>query len=105
MDRNDRNHPSRQGCPSARRNLKKADDEIADLTYRKRIGGLCSLGHPARDGEALLSCGSCGVDPTGLREEDKPYLKRSPPWSLHTGLPHGQPDGTAVEKSAAAIVA
>ena len=29
----------------------------------------------------------------------------SPPWSLHTGLLHGQPGGTAAEKSAAAIVA
>lgn len=42
------------------------------------------LGSPARDGEALSSCGSGEVDPTGRREEDKPYLKRSPPWSLHT---------------------
>ena len=47
----------------------------------------------------------CGVDPTGLREEDKPYLRRSLLWSAHPGLPLGQPGGTGVEKSAEAIVA
>jgi hypothetical protein len=62
-------------------------------------------GHPARDGEAQLSSGAAGVDPTGLREEDKPYLRRSLLWSVHTGLPHGQPGGTVAEKSAEAIVA
>ena len=89
---------------AARRDLKKADDEIADSTYRKRIEGLCSVGHPARDGEARKSFGRCEVDPTGLREEGKPYLRRSPFRSAHTGLPHGQPDGTGAEKSAEAIV-
>ena len=29
----------------------------------------------------------CGVDPAGLREEGKPYLRRSPLRSAHTGLP------------------
>ena len=90
---------------AARRNLKKADDEIADSTYRKRISGLCSLGHPARDGEARSSFGSCGVDPTSLREEGKPYLRRSPLWSAHTGLLRQQCRGTGPEKSAEAIVA
>jgi len=37
MDRSDRNHPSKQGRPSPRRDLKKADDEIVDLTDTKRI--------------------------------------------------------------------
>src|SRR5437667_2765822 len=29
----------------------------------------------------------CGVDPAGLREEGESYLRRSPLWSVHTGLP------------------
>jgi len=40
------------------------------------------LGHPARDGEAQLSSGAARVDPTGLREEDEPYLRRSLLWSV-----------------------
>lgn len=40
------------------------------------------LGYPARDGKAQLSSGAAGVDPTGLREEDKPYLRRSLLWSV-----------------------
>jgi hypothetical protein len=32
--------------------LKKADDEIADSTYRKRIRGPLSVGKPATDGDA-----------------------------------------------------
>ena len=47
----------------------------------------------------------CGVDPAGLREEGKPYLRRSPFWSAHTGLPRQQWRGTEAEKSAEAIVA
>jgi hypothetical protein len=37
MDRDDRNHPSKARVSVARRDLKKADDEIADSTYRNRI--------------------------------------------------------------------
>ena len=37
----------------------------------------------------------CGVDPAGLREEGKPYLRRSPFWSAHTGLPRQQCRGVA----------
>jgi hypothetical protein len=47
----------------------------------------------------------CGVDPTGLREEGKSYLRRSRLWSVHTGLPRQQCRGTEAEKSAEAIVA
>ncbi len=46
-----------------------------------------------------------GVNPTGLREGDKPYLRRSRLWSVHTGLPRQQCSGTGVEKSAEAKVA
>ena len=105
MDRNDRNHPSRQGCPLVRRNLKKVDDEIVDLTNRKRIRGLYSVGHPANDGEAQCHSERCGVNPTGLREEANSYLRRSSFWSVHTGLPGQQCSGTGAEKSAEAIVA
>jgi hypothetical protein len=65
-----------------KRNLKKADDEIVDATYRNRIQGLHSVGQPARDGKAQLSFGRYGVNPTGLREEDESYLRRSPFWSV-----------------------
>jgi hypothetical protein len=61
--------------------LKKADDEIADSTHRKRIRGLLSgvnrqttampNSHPER----------WGVNPTSPREEDESYLRRSPFWS------------------------
>jgi hypothetical protein len=40
----------KHACP-ARRGLKKADDEIADSTYRKRIQGFAVLGHPAKGRE------------------------------------------------------
>jgi len=46
----------------------------------------------------------CGVDPAGLREEGKPYLRRSPFWSAHTGLPRQQWRGTETEKSAEAVL-
>ena len=38
----------------------------------------------ARDGEALCHAERCGVNPPGLREEDKPYLRRSPALSAGT---------------------
>src|SRR5271163_2201715 len=42
-----------------------------------------------RPGTGKPDCHSerCGVDPTSLREEGEPYLRRSPPRSAHTGLP------------------
>ena len=54
MDRYDRNHASKQGCPFARRDLKKADDEILEATNSKRISGQC-VGNPASDGDAQSS--------------------------------------------------
>ncbi len=47
MGRDDRNHPSRARVPVARRDLKKADDEIVDSTYRKWIRPM-QLGEPGR---------------------------------------------------------
>ncbi len=45
------------------------------------------------------------VNPTRPGEEGMSYLERSPVWSVHTGLPARQRDGTGSEKSAEAIVA
>jgi len=56
-------------------------------------------------GKSNLSFRSCGVDPASLREEGKSYLRRSPFWSVHTGLPRQQCRGTGAEKSAEAVVA
>jgi hypothetical protein len=60
---------------AARRNLKKADDEIGfDVDVQEADIRPLQLGSPGQDGEALWSCGSCGVDPTGLREERQALL-------------------------------
>ena len=80
--------------PVARRDLKKADDEIADSTYRKRISGLAAWVNRQATGKPNGHSERSGVNPTGLREEGKSYLRRSLLWSVHTGLPRQQCSGT-----------
>jgi hypothetical protein len=105
MDRDDPNHPSRQGCPSRGGIGRKPTTKSRILTYRKRIQGHCSVGHPPRDGEAQLPFRTLWGNSDGPREEGEPYLRRSPLWSAHTGLPQHQCGGTGAEESAEAIVA
>ena len=45
------------------------------------------------------------VDPTGLREEGKSYLRRARSWSKHYRLPLEQSSGIQIEQSAEAVVA
>src|ERR1017187_6459413 len=58
-------------------------------TRRTEIGYKATQYWVTRPGTGKPDCHSecCGVDPAGLREEGKPYLRRSPLWSVHTGLP------------------
>ena len=87
------------GSEESRRRNRGFDVQKADIRPSQRW--------VIRPGTETPDCHSerCRVNPTGPREEDKPYLRRSPLWSVHTGLPRGQSRGTGVEKSAEAIVA
>src|ERR1035441_10596113 len=87
------------GSEESRRRNRGFDVQKADIRPSQRW--------VIRPGTETPDCHSerCRVNPTGPREEDKPYLRRSPLWSVHTGLPREQSRGTGVEKSAEAIVA
>jgi hypothetical protein len=54
--------------PAERRDLKKADDEIADSTYRKRIQGLAARVNRQPTGKPKSHSERCVVNPTGRRE-------------------------------------
>jgi len=56
-------------------------------------------------GSPIVIRNAVWVDPTGLREEGKSYLRRARPWSAHNGLPPEQSGGTETEQSAEAVVA
>src|SRR5205823_2544427 len=57
MDRDDRNHPSKQGCPPQggirRKPMTKSRTRRTETGYE----AIAVLGHPARDGEARWSFG------------------------------------------------
>jgi hypothetical protein len=78
----------------------ESHDEIADSTFRKRIQGLAARVNRQPKGKPKGHSERCGVNPTGLPEEGESYLRRSPFWSVHTGLPRQQCSGTGTEKSA-----
>jgi hypothetical protein len=69
--------------------------------YKAVVGGVTQPGMGMPNSHSDAS----GVDPAGLKEEGRSYLRRSLLWSVHTGLPWAQSRGTGVEKSAEVIVA
>src|SRR5713226_9656222 len=58
MDRDDRNHPSKQGCPSRGGIQRKPTTKSRTRRIETGYEANAVLGHPARDGKARLSFGT-----------------------------------------------
>src|SRR5258708_10775571 len=95
MDRDDRNHPSKQGCPPRggirRKPMTKSRTRRIETGYE----AIAVLGHPARDGKALLSFGTLrgrfggsARRKQGLPQETS-VLVHSPPTTAAAMPPNG----------------
>src|SRR5713226_117374 len=105
MGRNDRNHPSKQGCPSRggirRKLMTKSRIRRTESGYKASVAWVTRPGTGMPDRHSERHAGKS--DGSGRRRH---VLPREVSGSVQNiGLPHGKPDGTGPEKSAEAIVA